>query len=139
MKSFYTLLLLFFGMFCNAQTFGATALDVKGSSSQGTGKWMKKGNLDAVMMFDKSAKGISDATALVQRMLVENGMSFEEPDMYNSIEGKDTGDKSPEALHNSIQKGNSKINLAWKAKDGSMVQLLLVKTAYEVIVMNAYK
>lgn len=146
MKSIYAALLLFFGMICNAQTFGATALDIKGNynpSEQVTGQWLKKGNADAVMVFAKTPNGISEATTLVQRMLLENDINFEEPDIYNSIEGKDVtnnnNNRNPETMHNSIQKGFSKINVAWKAKDGSVVQLLLAKDAYEVIVMNAYK
>lgn len=146
MKIIYVVALLFVGVFCNAQTFGATALDVKGNynpSEQVTGQWLKKGSRDAVMLFAKTPNGISDATTFVQRMLVENDMNFEEPDMYNSIEGKDVtnnnNNRNPETLHSSIQKGKSKINVAWKANDGSVVQLLLAKDAYEVIVMNAYK
>ncbi|PZR19886.1 MAG: hypothetical protein DI539_12455 [Flavobacterium psychrophilum] len=146
MKIIYVAVLLFAGIFCKAQTFGATALDVKGNynpSEQVTGQWLKKGSMDAVMVFSKTPNGVSDATTFVQRMLVENDMNFEEPDMYNSIEGKDVtnnnNNRNPETLHNSIQKGKSKINVAWKANDGSVVQLLLAKDAYEVIVMNAYK
>ena len=146
MKSIYAALVLLTGMFCNAQTFGATALAVKGNynpSEQVTGQWLKKGNTDAVMVFAKTPNGVSEATTLVKRMLLENDINFEEPDIYNSIEGKDVtnnnNNRNPDTMNTSIQKGNSKINLVWKAKDGSMVQLLLTKTAYEVIVMNAYK
>lgn len=146
MKVMYVVALLFTGIFCNAQTFGATALDVKGNynpSELVTGQWLKKGSMDAVMVFAKTPNGISEATAMVQRMLLENDINFEEPDIYNSIEGKDVtnnnNNRNPETMHNSIQKGKSKINLAWKAKDGSMIQLLLAKDAYEIIVMNAYK
>jgi hypothetical protein len=95
------------------------------------------------MIFAKTPNGISEATTLVQRMLLENDISFEKPDIYNSIEGKDVTNNNnnvnPDTMNTSIQKGNSKINLAWKAKDGSMLQLLLGKTAYEIIVMDAYK
>lgn len=145
MKSIYTALLLLAGMFCNAQTFGATALEVKGdASSQVTGQWLRQGTSDNVTMgFAKTPNGISEATTLVQRMLLENGISMEEPDIYNSIMGKDVinnnNNLNPETMHNSIQKGFSKINVAWKAKDGSVIQLLLAKSAYEVIVLDAYK
>lgn len=147
MKSIYTVVLLLAGIFCNAQTFGATALDVKGiynASKPVIGQWLRKGGSDDVtMVFAKTPNGISEATTMVQRMLTENGMSFEKPDIYNSVEGKDVTNNNnnvnPDTMNTSIKKGNSMINLAWKANDGSIVQLLLGKTAYEVTVMNAYK
>ena len=146
MKSIYTALLVLSGVFCNAQTFGATALDVKGdynASELITGQWLKKGNTDAVMVFAKTPNGVSEATTLVKRMLLENDLDIQEPDIYNSIEGKDVtnnnNNRNPDTMNTSIQKGNSKINVVWKAKDGSMLQLLLAKSAYEVIVMNACK
>ena len=146
MKSIYAALLLLTGMLCNAQTFGATALDVKGnynSSEPVTGQWLKKGSADAVMVFAKTPNGVSEATTLVKRMLLENDIDIQEPDIYNSIEGKDVtnnnNNRNPDTMNTSIQRGNSKINLAWKAKDGSMVQLLLAKNTYEVIVLDAYK
>lgn len=147
MKIIYVIVILFSGMLCNAQTFGATALDVKGiydTSRPVKGQWLRMGgSSNVVMAFAKTANGISEATTLVQGMLTENGMSFEKPDIYNSIEGKDvtnnTNNVNADTMNSSIQKGNSKINLAWKANDGSLVQLLLGKNAYEVIVMGAYK
>lgn len=146
MKTIYITVLLLVSVFCNAQTFGSTALDVKGNynpSMEVTGQWLKKGSYDVVMSFEKTPKGLSDATALVQRMLEENDMSIQNPDIYNSIEGKDitanNNNKTPDSMNKSIQKGNSKINLAWKAIEGSVLQLLLSKDAYEVTVLNAYK
>ena len=147
MKSIYIMIVLLTGMFCNAQTFGASALDVKGNydgSKPVTGQWLRQGASDrAVMVFSQTPNGISDATTMVQRMLTENGLSFEMPDIYNSIEGKDiinnNNNRNPDTMNASIQKGNSRINLAWKAADGAMLQLLLDKNAYEVIVMNAYR
>jgi hypothetical protein len=147
MKSIYTALLLLTGMLCNAQTFGASALDVKGiydTSRPVTGQWLRMGgSANVVMVFAKTPNGISEATTLVQRMLEENDISFEKPDIYNSIEGKDVTNNNnnvnAETMDTSIKKGNSKINLAWKANDSSIVQLLLAKSAYEVIVLGAYK
>jgi hypothetical protein len=101
------------------------------------------GSANVVMVFAKTPNGISEATTLVQRMLEENDISFEKPDIYNSIEGKDVTNNNnnvnAETMDTSIKKGNSKINLAWKANDSSIVQLLLAKSAYEVIVLGAYK
>lgn len=147
MKSIYIMVLLLAGMLCKAQTFGASALDVKGTydgKKPIMGQWLRQGTSDsATMVFAKTPNGISEATTLVQRMLTENGLSFEMPDIYNSIEGKDiinnNNNRNPDTMNSSIQKGNSRINLAWNAKDGSILQLLLDKNAYEVIVMNAYK
>lgn len=146
MKCVYTFLLLFSGMFSNAQSFGATALDVKGNynpSEQVTGQWLKKGNADAVMVFAKTPNGVSEATTLVKRMLLENDVDIQEPDVYKSIEGKDVtnnnNNRNPDTMNNSIMEGKSTVNLAWKSKDGSILHLLLAKTAYEVTVMNAYK
>jgi len=62
---------------------------------------------------------------MVQRMLTENGLSFEMPDIYNSIEGKDiinnNNNRNPDTMNASIQKGNSRINLAWIAADRAML------------------
>jgi len=147
MKTLYVTVLLFAGMFCNAQTFGATALDVKGTYDAAkpvTGQWLRQGKSNRVTMaFAQTPNGVNEATTLVQGMLTENGLSFESPDVYKNIEGKDvTGNNNnvnPDTLNSSIQKGSSRINLAWNAKDGSTLQLLLGKNGYEVTVMNAYK
>lgn len=147
MKSICTVLLLLAGMFCNAQTFGATDLDVKGtydSAKPVTGRWLRMGSSDKVtMLFAQTPNDVNEATTLVQGMLTDNGLSFESPDIYNNIDGKDlinnNNNRNPDTLNSSILKGNSRVNLAWNAKDGSMLQLLLVKNSYEVIVMNAYK
>ena len=143
MKKVLTTLLLLAGMFMNAQTFGATALNVKGTmdnSKPAYGQWMRQGTSNrATMQFAQTSAGVSEAMTLVEGMLAENGLSFKDPDIYKSVEGKDLTSKNPDVLNNSIQKGNSKINLAWNAKDGSILQLLLGKNGYEVTVMNAYK
>ena len=147
MKSIYTAVLLLAGMFCNAQTFGATALDVKGNYDAIkplTGQWLRQGTSGKVTMaFPQTPNGVNEATTLVRGMLTENGLSFESPDIYRNIDGKDISNNNnnvnPDTLNSSIQKGNSKVNLAWKANDGSMLQLLLGKNAYEVTVSNAYK
>lgn len=147
MKSICTMLLLLAGMFCKAQTFGATALDVKGtynSAKPVMGQWLRLGNSGKVtMLFPQTPNGVNEATTLVQGLLAENGLSFENPDIFNNIDGKDlinnNNNRNPDTLNSSILKGNSRVNLAWNAKDGSMLQLLLVKNSYEVIVMNAYK
>lgn len=145
MKRLCTALLLLTGMFINAQTFGATALSVNGTfdaSSSVVGQWLRQGNSDRVIIrFAQTPNGINEAMTLVDGMLLENGMSFTDPDIYRSVEGKDilNNNRNPDILHNSIQKGNSKINLAWNAKDGSVLQLFLGKNGYEVTVMGAYK
>ncbi|ALM50442.1 hypothetical protein AMR72_17045 [Flavobacterium psychrophilum] len=147
MKSIYTAALLFIGMICNAQTFGATALDVKGTydaSKSVIGQWLRQGKSGNVtMIFPQTPNGVNEATTLVQGMLTENGLSFESPDIYKNIDGKDisnnNNNRNPDTLNASIQKGNSRVNLLWNAPDGSMLQLLLGKNAYEVTVMQAYK
>ncbi len=48
MKSFYIVVLLLAGVFCNAQTFGATGLDVKGTydaSNPVLGQWLRLGKI----------------------------------------------------------------------------------------------
>lgn len=147
MKSIYTAALLFIGMICNAQTFGATALNVKGTydaSKAVTGQWLRQGKSGNItMVFPQTPNGVNEATTLVQGMLTENGLSFESPDIYKNIDGKDisnnNNNRNPDTLNASIQKGNSRVNLLWNAPDGSMLQLLLGKNAYEVTVMQAYK
>jgi|GEM_PF-2008812 len=147
MKNIYIVVLLFTGMFCSAQTFGATALDVKGTydaSKPVTGQWLRQGKSDKVtMVFPQTPNGVNEATLLVQGMLTENGLSFESPDIYKNVDGKDisnnNNNRNPDTLNSSIQKGNSRVNLLWNGPDGSMLQLLLGKNAYEVTVMNAYK
>lgn len=145
MKRLCTALLLLTGMFINAQTFGATALSVKGAldpSKPAIGQWLRQGNSSRVtIQFAQNPTGINEALTLVDGMLLENGLSFSNPDVYKSVEGKDLNGtmRNAEVLNSSIQKGNSKINLAWNAKDGSVLQLFLGKNGYEVNVMNAYK
>jgi len=147
MKNIYMIVLLLAGVFCNAQTFGATGLDVKGNynaSAPVTGQWLRLGKSNNVtMVFPQTPNGISAATTLVQGMLFENGLSFDKPDIFRSINGNDVSNNNNNAnediLNSSILKNKSKINLAWNANDGSVLQLLLSKNTYEVIVINAYK
>lgn len=145
MKRLCTALLLLTGMFINAQTFGATALSVKGTldpSKPVMGQWQRQGtSTRATIQFAQTPTGINEAMALVDGMLLDNGLTFSDPDVYRSVEGKDLQGniRNADLLNSSIQKGNSKINLAWNAKDGSVLQLFLGKNGYEVNVMNAYK
>lgn len=147
MRIIYSILFLIVGHVSIAQTFGATGLEVVGNydpATSITGQWLKQGNSGkVVMVFPQTPNGITAATTLIQGMLLENEMSFEKPDIYNSVYGKDVSNnnnnRNPDTMHTSILKGNSKVNLAWIAKDDSMLQLLLGKNAYEVIVTNAYK
>lgn len=147
MKFFYATVLVLAGALCNAQTFGATALNVKGTydaSKPATGQWLRQGTSSKVtMVFPQTPNGINEATTLVQGMLTDNGLSFDNPDIYKNVDGKDlsnnNNNRNPDTMNASIQKGNSKVNLMWNANDGSMLHLLLSKNAYEVTVMNAYK
>ncbi|MDV6169937.1 hypothetical protein R1T16_15980 [Flavobacterium sp. DG1-102-2] len=147
MKIIYAWVLFMTGIVCIAQTFGATALDVKGtydSAKPVTRQWLRQGTSGNVtMVFPQTPNGINEATTLVQGMLTENGLTFDNPDIYRNIDGKDlsnnNNNRNPDTMNASIQKGNSKVNLMWNANDGSMLHLLLSKNAYEVTVMNAYK
>jgi len=147
MKIIYAWVLFMTGIVCIAQTFGATALDVKGtydSAKPVTGQWLRQGTSGNVtMVFPQTPNGINEATTLVQGILTENGLTFDNPDIYRNIDGKDlsnnNNNRNPDTMNASIQKGNSKVNLMWNANDGSMLHLLLSKNAYEVKVMNAYK
>jgi hypothetical protein len=147
MKNICLIIMLFAGFVMNAQSFGSTALEVKGTYEAARpieGQWLRQGKSARVtMQFAQTPNGLSDAMTLVERILLENNMSFDDPDIYRSVEGKDiinnNNNRNPETMHNSIQKGSSKINLAWNSPDGSVLQLFLGSNSYEVTVMNAYK
>jgi hypothetical protein len=145
MKRIYLILLLVIGMgHANAQNFGATPLDVKGTYD-GTKPvydvWLKQGQSNATMKFNETVNGIDNAFTETERLLLQNGRSRDDFDIYKSTEGSDLeGDKkNPQVLHNSIQKGKTKINLSWNLKDGSILQLFLAKDAYEINIFHAYK
>ncbi len=93
------------------------------------------------MVFPQTSDGINAATTLVQGILLENELSFERPDIYRSVSADDVADNNanPDTLNSSILENKSKVNIAWNAKEGSTLQLLLSKNTYEVIVINAYK
>mgnify|MGYP000966771230 CR=1 FL=1 len=144
MKRVYlTLFLMLCGLFANAQTFGATKLDTKGTyngKNPEYGTWQKSGAKDATMKFELNAAGLETAMKTVERMLLDNQRSMDNADYINDVRGKDLGSsKDPATLNKSIQSGNSKVNMGWKAVDGSTLQLLLSKNSYEVNVLNAYK
>lgn len=144
MKGIFTALFLFSAILLHSQTFGATALDVKGTYDYKKTEynvWLKTSKTkDATMKFNSSPVGVQQALEVVERMLAANERSYEDPDFMDNIEGTDIGkSKDPEGLHTSIRNGNSRKNMVWKVKDGSALQLVLNQNGYEVNVLNAYK
>lgn len=137
------LLLAFIGLTVNAQTFGATKIDTKGSYNGKNpvyGTWLKSGASDATMKFELNANGLEMAMKTVERMLLDNQRSYDDADFMSDVKGKDLGSsKDPAALNKSIQSGSSKVNMGWRVPDGSTLQLLLSKNSYEINVLNAYK
>lgn len=143
MKKILFFAVLFICFTSNSQTFGASGLDVTGTfvtTKPIYGEWLRLGNTpDVTMKFPQTPQGIKDALSMVKRMLVKNEIMMEEPDIYKSIESDNITVENPEALSESIQKGESRINLAWFSPDGSTLHLFLGKYSYEVNVMKAYK
>lgn len=144
MKKIFAFLFLFSLTTLNAQSFGTTPLDVKGTydyKKREYNTWLKSAKTkDATMKFNMSPVGLGQALETVEKILVSNERSYEDPDFMNNIEGSDIGkSKDPEGLHTSIRNGNSQINMVWKSKDGSALQLVLNQNGYEINVLNAYK
>lgn len=138
------LLVLLSGYVSCAQSFGATALDAKGTYDPMKPEynvWLKSGKTkDVTMKFNVSPVGLNQAMETIERMLVDNQRSYDDPDFMDNIEGTDIGkSKDPEGLHNSIRNGNSRVNMAWNAPDGSTLQLVLNRHGYQINVLNAYK
>lgn len=142
-KVTFTALLLFFVLVINAQTFGVSGLDVKGDFSSVNPvyqTWLRLGNTqNAVIKFRQTPEGINEAMQLTQRLLLENRLEMDRPYFYHSVNdnGLDADDFTE--LHESIQKGEAKINLSWYANDGALLHLFLGKNSYEITIMNAYK
>ncbi|MFL9837484.1 hypothetical protein ABS768_08250 [Flavobacterium sp. ST-75] len=144
MRKYYTLLLLLFTIAAaNAQSFGRSELKVNGTYDINMliyDVWLRQGTTaNITMRFNQTPEGITKALAMVNRMLNENGRFIENPDIFNSFEGKDLDRKNPDKIHYSVQAGNSRINEGWVLDDGSVLQLLLGACNYEVNVLNAYK
>ena len=143
MKRICLMLFLLCGIYVNAQSFGASSLSVKGTYSPARpaySVWLKQGTSDVTMKFNKNPNGITAAISAAGKLLMDNGRSLEEPDIYKSVDAPETNKvDNPEFLHNAIQKGTTKINLGWMMADGSILQLLLNKFSYEINIVGAYK
>ena len=137
------LILLFSTMLMNAQTFGASGLDVKRTFSQTKPiykQWLRLGNTTNVTIkFEQTPQGLKDALSLVQRMLVENELYMNRPDIYKSLRAEKVEEEDSAVLHGAIQDQEAKVNLAWFSPDGSTLHLFLGKYSYEVNVINAFK
>lgn len=139
-------LLFVFSLFAvsmSAQTFGSSGLNVQGTFNQHTpiyNTWLRLGNSqNAVIKFEQTPEGLNQALKLTQQMLYKNELEMSRPYFYHSKRSSDIKDDDPEALHNSIQNGESKINQAWYAEDGSLLRLFLGRNSYEIMVSGAYK
>ncbi|MFL9843945.1 hypothetical protein [Flavobacterium rhizosphaerae] len=138
-----TLLILFQGLFAGAQTFGATGLDVQGNFDATKPiyrQWLKLANKpDVTYKFQLTPEGLNDAMKLTERILIENGLDIDNPDIYKSIEADNIKGSDPQVLHKAIQSDKARVNLAWYSPDGSTLHLFLGKYSYEVNVLKAYK
>jgi len=134
---------LLWGSMAVAQSFGNSPVKVTGTYDMNHlvyDTWLRQGTTGSVTMrFDLSAEGVDNALQMVQRMLLENGRTLYDPDLYNSFEENAELKNSPEALYDSLRMGNSKINEGWIIGDGSVLQLLMGSCNYEVSIINAYK
>lgn len=134
---------LLWGSMAVAQSFGSSAVKVTGTYDMNHlvyDTWLRQGTTGSVTMrFNLSAEGVDNALQMVQRMLLENGRTLYDPDLYNSFEENAELKNSPEALYDSLRMGNSKINEGWVIGDGSVLQLLMGSCNYEVSIINAYK
>ena len=142
-KAGLTLLFLLSTFLLQAQTFGASGLDVKGnfaSTNAVYNQWLRLGNTNNVTMkFTQTKTGLDEALDLVQRMLFKNGLDIARPDIYKNLEVENIDRNKTEQLNKLIQEGKARVNLAWFSPDGSTLHLFLDKNSYEVNVMNAYK
>lgn len=142
-KVIFTTLVLFFTLILNAQTFGASGLDVKGTFSSVNPvyqTWLRLGNTqNAVIKFRQTPEGINEAMQLTQRLLLENRLDINTPYFYHSVKSNAVNEDDVTKLHESIQEGDTKINLSWFANDGALLHLFLGKNSYEITIMNAYK
>ncbi len=142
-KIVLTLMFLCSTMFMQAQTFGATGLDVKGTFSQTNHvyeQWLRLGSTTGVTMkFEQTPEGLSDALKMVQRILIENELLINRPDIYKSVQAERIEKENPQNLHEAIQDEKARVNLAWFSPDNSTLHLFLGKYSYEVNVINAYK
>lgn len=134
---------LLWGSMAVAQSFGSSGIKVTGTYDMNHlvyDTWLRQGTTGSVTMrFDLSAEGVDNALQMVQRMLLENGRTLYDPDLYNSFEENAELKNNPEALFDSLRMGNSKINEGWVIGDGSVLQLLMGSCNYEVSIINAYK
>lgn len=134
---------LLWGVMAVAQSFGSSPVKVTGTYDMNHlvyDTWLRQGTTGSVTMrFDLSAEGVDNALQMVQRMLLENGRTLYDPDLYNSFEENAELKNNPEALFDSLRMGNSKINEGWVIGDGSVLQLLMGSCNYEVSIINAYK
>lgn len=143
MKKNHLLFFMFLGLTVNAQNFGSSPIEVKGTYDVNHlvyGVWLRHGSSSNVTMrFSQDTEGINGALKMVKNMLAINSRSFDSPDLYNSYEENAENKSNPKELNASVQSGYSRINEGWMANDGSVLQLLLGSCHYEVSVINAYK
>lgn len=143
LRNYLTALCLFAATVAGAQSFGAAGLEVKGTFSNTKPvyyDWLRKANTnDVIMKFPQTPQGIEDAMEIMNQMLLENQLLIAEPNIYNSVGDNNIQNDTPAELNDAIQSEEAKINLAWYAADGSIMQLFLGPYSYEIDVYKAYK
>lgn len=125
-----------------AQTFVASSITTEGSfnaTNQVYKKWLVLSNkTDVVMKFEQTQDGLGSAMDLVAKMLLQNELDIDSPDIAKTVINDGTRDNSASFLR-SVMEGKSKINEAWNLPEGSTLHLFISKDSFEVNVLKAFR
>lgn len=126
----------------HAQTFGSSSITTEGNFSNTNPvyrKWLILPNkTDVVMKFEQTPDGLSSAMDVVAKLLLQNELDMDSPDIARNII-KDGPRDNTATLFKSVMAGNSKINEAWNLPEGNTLHLFISKDSFEVNVLKAFK
>jgi hypothetical protein len=142
MKKMFLILMLVTAVGTYAQTFGASSITTEGSFNAANPvykKWLVLSNkTDVVMKFEQTQDGLGSAMDLVAKMLLQNELDIDSPDIAKNVINDVTRDNSASFLR-SVMEGKSKINEAWNLPEGSTLHLFISKDSFEVNVLKAFR
>lgn len=128
-------LLLLFGGTCSAQVIGKTQIKIYGKLNkeniQMHDVWLDKEGI-FMMTFDKTTVGVKHAEDMAEKILKDNGLSFDKPDEDSSLlDPMVKGVHDYRNLNFTLNLAYSEIRKTWHI-DGGIFALVMNKDVYTV-------
>jgi hypothetical protein len=139
MKTFFTFCVLLVSVSSFAQRFGTYEIETEGTynpKSPVYEVWLKQESW-VTMKFEENQEGLDKLIAESEYILDENDMMTADPESQDSVFGSDIEYGHKEQIHDSIQKGNSKVKVVYLL-NGRRLQVSATKDGYEINILNPY-